>query len=160
LIASTIELWLWTLNWLQTHTDSLGNKLYHKNRQSVSFPMADALCWVLASYEFTKDVVRLAEHGAENPALEGQLPNYVAFYSDLCAIQAARAAGEVGRVCTELVCGWMKDAAAARESLREFFQLRAEMDCGMAGCRMARDRAIAAICNVTTREALDYPAQG
>jgi len=48
-LASAMQMWLWTLNHLQKATDAAGNKLYSGNRQGVTFPMADALCWLLAS---------------------------------------------------------------------------------------------------------------
>ena len=51
-------------------------------------------------------VVELEEKGADNPALAESLPGFVRFFTDLCHVQAARAAGEVGRICTELVFGY------------------------------------------------------
>ena len=44
-----MNLWLWTLNYLQTTADPDGGKLYHGQRQGVTFALADALCWLLAS---------------------------------------------------------------------------------------------------------------
>ena len=48
-LASAMNLWLWTINHLQNATDPDGNKLYHGQRQGVTFALADALCWLLAS---------------------------------------------------------------------------------------------------------------
>ncbi len=48
-LATAMELWLWTLTHLQEATDADGGKLYHSNRQGVTFPLADALCWLLAA---------------------------------------------------------------------------------------------------------------
>jgi alkylation response protein AidB-like acyl-CoA dehydrogenase len=108
-LASAMQLWLWTLNHLQQATDADGAKLYHKNRQSVTFPLADALCWLLAARQFILDVVELDQQGraAGNEALT----SFVPFYTDLCHVQAARAAGEVGRTCAELVYGYNRHPA-------------------------------------------------
>jgi hypothetical protein len=39
------------------------------------------------------------------------LPGLAAFYTDLCHVQSARAAGEVGRICAELVFGYDRHPA-------------------------------------------------
>ena len=57
-LATAMQLWLWTLNHVQTATDADGAKLYHKIRQGVTFPLADALCWLLAARQFILDVDR------------------------------------------------------------------------------------------------------
>jgi alkylation response protein AidB-like acyl-CoA dehydrogenase len=105
-LGTAMKLWLWTLQHTQTATDADGAKLYHKARQGVTFPLADALCWLLASRQFILDVIELETKGAENPALAGGLAGTVAFFTDLCHIQAARAAGEVGRISAEIVHGY------------------------------------------------------
>ena len=105
-LASAMQIWLWTLNHLQKATDAAGNKLYHGNRQGVTFPMADALCWLLASRCQILDVLELQQRGAGDPVLAESLPGTVQFLSDLCHVQAAQAAGEVGRICAELVFGY------------------------------------------------------
>ena len=110
-LATAMKLWLWTLNHLQTATDADGAKLYHKSRQSVTFPLADALCWLLAARQFILDVLELEEKGAANPALAEGLPGFVNFFTDLCHVQSARAAGEVGRICAELVYGYNRHPA-------------------------------------------------
>jgi len=69
----------------------------------VTFPLADALCWLLASRAQILDVIELEKKGPENPTLAEGLPGLAAFLTDLCHVQAARAAGEVGRICAELV---------------------------------------------------------
>ena len=66
-LASAMQMWLWTLNHLQKATDAAGNKLYHGQRQGVTFPMADALCWLLASRCQILDVLELEERGAGDP---------------------------------------------------------------------------------------------
>ena len=105
-LGSAIELWLWTTRHLLATKDALGKALYHERRQGVTFPLADALCWLVASRLQILDLLVLEEKGQENPALAESLPGTVAFFSDLCHVQAARAAGEVGRICAELVHGY------------------------------------------------------
>jgi hypothetical protein len=110
-LATGMKLWLWTLTHLQSATDADGAKLYHKTRQSVTFPLADALCWLLAARQFILDTLELEEKGAANPALADGLPGFVNFFTDLCHVQSARAAGEVGRICAELVYGYNRHPA-------------------------------------------------
>ncbi len=96
-LASAMELWQWTLRHLLRATDADGKALYRGQRQGVTFPMADALCWLLASRYQILDAMELddAEHAGT-----------FAFLQDLCHVQAARAAGEAARICTELVFGY------------------------------------------------------
>src|SRR5271157_763452 len=110
-LGTAMQLWLWTLQHVQTATDAGGAKLYHKTRQGVTFPLADALCWLLAARQFILDVIELETKGALNPALAAGLPGTVAFFTDLCHVQAARAAGEVGRICAEIVHGYNRHPA-------------------------------------------------
>jgi alkylation response protein AidB-like acyl-CoA dehydrogenase len=105
-LATAMRLWLWTLLHVQKATDAEGAKLYHKSRQGVTFPLADALCWLLAARQFILDVIELEQKGSANPALSEGLPGFVGFFSDLCGVQTARAAGEIGRICAELVYGY------------------------------------------------------
>jgi len=105
-LASAMTLWLWTLKHLQRATDPEGNKLFHGQRQGVTFPMADALCWLLASRAQILDVLELAARGPDHEAIAGELPETAAFFSDLCRAQAGRAASEVMRICGELVFGY------------------------------------------------------
>ena len=105
-LASAMNLWLWTLNYLQKTTDPSANKLYHGQRQGVTFPLADALCWLLASRYQILDVLEIEAHGGEDPVVAEGLEGTLQFFSDLCHIQAAQAAGEVSRICGELVFGY------------------------------------------------------
>jgi alkylation response protein AidB-like acyl-CoA dehydrogenase len=104
-LASAMQLWLWTLTHLQKATDAEGAKLYQSARQGVTFPLADALCWLLASRYQILDVLELERKGPENPSVAEGLSGTINFLTDLCHVQAARAAGEVGRICAELVFG-------------------------------------------------------
>jgi alkylation response protein AidB-like acyl-CoA dehydrogenase len=106
-LASAMQLWAWTIEHLQHAKDAEGQKLYQSNRHGVTFPMADALCWLLASRAQILDAERLAQEGPKNPALADGIDGAVQFLRDLCHQQAARAAGEVSRICAELVYGYL-----------------------------------------------------
>jgi alkylation response protein AidB-like acyl-CoA dehydrogenase len=108
ILASAMNLWAWSLNYLQKTTDPSGNKLYHGQRQGVTFALADALCWLVASRWQILDVLELEKHGAENAEAAEGLAGTVQFLSDLCHMQAAQAAGEVSRICAELVFGYTR----------------------------------------------------
>jgi alkylation response protein AidB-like acyl-CoA dehydrogenase len=110
-LASAMQLWLWTLKHVMTATDADGSKLFHKTRQGVTFPLADALCWLLAARQFILDVAELEVKGARNPAVAEGLDGTVAFLSDLAHVECARAAGEVSRITTELVYGYNRHPA-------------------------------------------------
>ena len=110
-VGTAMQLWLWTLEYVQTATDTTGAKLYHKTRQGVTFPLADALCWLLAARQFILDTVRLENEAAgQGTAAEG-LAGTAAFLTDLCHVQSARAAGEVGRICAEVTHGYNQHPA-------------------------------------------------
>jgi alkylation response protein AidB-like acyl-CoA dehydrogenase len=110
-LATAMQLWLWTLDHLQNSTDPDGAKLYRKNRQGVTFPLADALCWLLATRCQILDLLELETAGPAHPGLADALPGTVQFLGDLCHVQAARAAGETGRICAELVLGYRRHPA-------------------------------------------------
>jgi len=110
-LATAMELWLWTLTHLQKATDAEGEKLYHGTRQGVTFALADALCWLLASRYQILDVLELEAKGPENAVVAEGIVGLLGFLTDLCHVQAARAAGEVGRICAELVFGYNRHPA-------------------------------------------------
>jgi hypothetical protein len=120
-LATAMQLWLWTLKHLQIATDADGSKLYHKSRQGVTFPLADALCWLLAGRCQIQDVLELKARGLSNPAVADGLAGTVDFLTDLCHVQNARAAGEVGRICAELVHGYNAHPAWTQESCQSCF---------------------------------------
>ena len=153
-LANAMDLWLWTLEHLQRTTDANGAKLYSGNRQGVTFPMADALCWLLAVRFQVLGALRLAEKGPGVPTLAEGLAGFVNVFTDLCSVQAASAAGESARICAELVHGFQAPATAVPEA---FARLRGAVDAGMAGSRLAKDRAAEALAKVMIPEALDYP---
>jgi hypothetical protein len=111
ILASAMNLWAWSLNYLQKTTDPSGNKLYHGQRQGVTFALADALCWLVASRCQILDVLELEKHGAENAGATEGSAGTVQFLSDLCYTQAAQGAGEVSRICAELVFGYTRHPA-------------------------------------------------
>jgi alkylation response protein AidB-like acyl-CoA dehydrogenase len=110
-LASGMELWMWTLRHLLAAGDADGKPLYKEARQGVTFPMADALCWLVASRQQIMGVQALEEAGGADPALAEALPGTLAFLTDLCHVQAARAASEAGRVCADLVFGYNRHPA-------------------------------------------------
>jgi len=152
-VAAGFRLWKVAFDFLSGSKDAEGKKLYHGSRQSVTFPLADALCPLLASRLFILDTLELAAKGPENPMVAEGLEGYLSFFSDLCRIQAARAAGEAARACANLVHGYATDAA----ELAAFAALRQAVDASLAGLGAARERAGAAITQVMIPEALDYP---
>lgn len=106
MLGTAMRMWLWTLERLQGASDADGLRLYQSSRQGVTFPLADALCWLLAVRCQVLDVLELEHRGAADAALSDGLEGLVNFMSDLCHVQAARASGEVGRICAELVFGY------------------------------------------------------
>jgi len=110
-LATAMTMWLWTLEHLQQSKDADGSKLYQSARQGVTFPLADALCWLVAARCQILDVLRLEREGVQDPSLTEGLPGLVNFLSDLCHVQSARASGEVSRICAELVFGYNRHPA-------------------------------------------------
>jgi alkylation response protein AidB-like acyl-CoA dehydrogenase len=121
-LASAMELWLWSLQHLLKATDADGAKLYHTARQGVTFPLADALCWLLSARCQILDLLQLETEGPANPTVAEGLPGLLAFLTDLCHVQSARSAGEVGRVCAELVFGYNRHPAWDTEGCATCYQ--------------------------------------
>ncbi|MBN2507315.1 MAG: acyl-CoA/acyl-ACP dehydrogenase [Verrucomicrobia bacterium] len=126
-LATAMQMWLWTLQHLQAAKDPDGSKLYHKSRQGVTFALADALCWLLAARQLILDVQELHDQGPSHPTLADGLPGTLQFYTDLCHVQSARAAGEVGRTCAELLYGYRPHPAWTAESANACYDA-AELD--------------------------------
>jgi alkylation response protein AidB-like acyl-CoA dehydrogenase len=187
-LATAMQVWLWTVERMQKTKDAEGAKLYQSARHGVTFPLADALCWLLASRYLILDVLALEENGPSIPTVAEGLAGLLAFYTDLCHVQTARAAGEVARICADLVFGYYRHAAscaacfpddlasregiipgigaAARQAsddvrvdgIEAFMRQRIKLDGCLAGARLAKDRAASALTRVMIPEALDYPA--
>ncbi|WP_242345180.1 acyl-CoA dehydrogenase family protein [Anaeromyxobacter terrae] len=136
-LASAMELWLWTYRHLERSTDADGARLVQSPRQGVTFKLADALGWLMAARSQILDAVVLAEDGA--PVLGEAHAGTARFFADLCHVQAARAAGEVGRICAELVHGynrhpsWDAEGRAACWSASDAEALEGIIP-GLAGC--------------------------
>jgi hypothetical protein len=113
-VAAAMELWSWTLDRLREAS------LFREARQSVTFPMADALCELLAARALTVDVLALGRP---------------AFYIDLAMIQSVRAAGLVAQICCGLLLG--HDVAEGT-----MVDLRARVFATFSGVAPARERAI------------------
>ena len=58
-----MTMWMWSLDHLQHNKDADGGKLYQSARQGVTFPLADALCWLMAARCQILDVLRLEQAG-------------------------------------------------------------------------------------------------
>ena len=93
-LATAMTMWLWSLERLQHTTDSDGGKLYQSARQGVTFPLADALCWLLAARCQILDVLELNAADGQDASVAEGLSGLVNFITDLCHVQTARAGGE------------------------------------------------------------------
>jgi len=112
-LASAMELWLWTYRHLAAAKDADGKPLYQSQRHGVTFALADAISWLLSARCLILDVVELITKGPENPVLAENLDGFVSFYTDLSHVHTARASGEAGRICAELVYGYDRHPAWA-----------------------------------------------
>ncbi|MGA3046134.1 MAG: acyl-CoA dehydrogenase family protein [Terracidiphilus sp.] len=126
-LATAMTLWLWSLKHLQKALDPGGSKLYHGQRQGVTFPMADALCWLLSSHCQILDSLELTARGKDSSAEGEGLEETAEFFTDLCHNQAARASGEVSRICAELVFGYNQHPAWDESGCKQCF-MAAELD--------------------------------
>jgi alkylation response protein AidB-like acyl-CoA dehydrogenase len=138
-LASAMDLWLWTHRHLEGARDADGERLVSSPRQGVTFKLADALAWLMAARMQILDAVELADRG--EGILGDALPGTARFFADLCHVQSARAAGEVGRICAELVHGynrhpsWDAEGRTACWSANETEALEGIIP-GLAGCSM------------------------
>ena len=122
---------------------------------SFHFPTPFAGCW-LPRYQIL-DVLELKAKGPENPVLAEGLAGFVNFFTDLSYAQAGRAAGEVSRICAELVHGFLASGSDGDAALNTFYELRGKAENALRGSRLAKDRAATALSRVVIPEALDYP---
>jgi len=97
-----MQMWLWSLQHLLQSHRCRWRKLYQTAAQGVTFPLADALCWLLSA-PLQISICSNLKRSPANPTVAESLPGLLAFLTDLCHVQSARAAGEVGRVCAECV---------------------------------------------------------
>ncbi len=169
-LGSAMALWLWTVRHLQDATDANGAKLYQSNRHGVTFPLADALCWLIASRQQILDAVELGKSGAADPSVAEELPGTLAFLNDLCHVQAARAAGETvahlqrTRLRLQATARMDRSCASARHPatrtaaphLQTFMHLRSKLDGCLYGFALPKT-APPTLTSVMIPEALDYP---
>jgi hypothetical protein len=137
-LAAAMELWSWTLNHLRYAQDSRGLPIFRDARQAVTFPMADALCWLLAARALALDVLALQ--------------NTESFYADLAIVFCAQAASSVAQICTGLLFGCAPEFAHGNEACDEFTALRTKLYRSLAGATPARERASQFISNVDVAE--------
>ena len=67
-------------------------------------------------------MLELEKKGPEIPPWPKGSPGLLAFLTDLCHVQSAHAAGEVGRVCAELVFGYNRHPAWDTEGCATCYQ--------------------------------------
>jgi len=156
-VAAAFELWRWMRAFIDAGRDANGRPLSQNTRHGVLFPMADALSWILAARSLIVDVRELAAKGPEHPVVGPEIEGYVNTFTDLGHMQAARAAAEVSRICTELFYGYVASADQTGEAGAVFQKLNAAVGQSLAGSRLAKDRVAKALSTVMIPEALDYP---
>jgi hypothetical protein len=110
-LATAMELWLWSLQYLLRARDADGSPLYRDYRHGVTFPMADVLGSLLASVCQVLDLRELRARLRDDPDLVAQGEAVREFFSDLTHVQVAQAAAETGSVCAELVFGYNRHPA-------------------------------------------------
>ena len=136
-LVAAMRLWCWTLDQLRQQTDSSGARLFCDARQGVTFPMADALCGLLAARSLTLDLLML-EKSDRNSAM----PAIVSLFLDLSTVASVRAAGQVAQTCAALLLGYDKRfpvSAASRNALNE---LRMKLELSLCGIMSAREQVI------------------
>ncbi len=136
-LIAGMRLWHWTLLQLRRQTDLRGARLFCDARQGVTFPMADALCWLLAARSFALDVLELEMSGRRRAAT-GSVPSVL---FDLCTIASVRAAGSVGQTCAALLLGYDTRFPVSAATRTAFDELRSKLDLSLCGALAARDRA-------------------
>lgn len=154
-ISNAIRLWLWTMKFLQNNFDINGKKLYTTARQSICFPMVDAVCWILASRYQIMDVLELESKGKFNPVLQNDLDGYVSFFGNLCFLQAVQAALKVQQICTELYYGYRVNKDYKLEE--EFKNICFEINHSFEGLDKAKQQGCDALTKIMISEVLDYP---
>jgi alkylation response protein AidB-like acyl-CoA dehydrogenase len=136
-LAAAMQLWHWTLLQLRQQTDSRGVRLFCDARQGVTFPMADALCWLLAARSLTLDALEL-----EKGDRQGTVTAFVlSLFFNLSTIVSGRAAGSVGQTCAALLLGYDGRFTVSAAIRGVFNDLRTKLEMSLSGVMAARDRA-------------------
>jgi hypothetical protein len=138
ILAAAMALWSWTLKHVRHAKDPRGLPVFRDVRQTVTFPAADALTWLLAARALVLDVVAL------NTVDDGPVES---FYIDLATVFSAQTAGSVAQVCTELLFGCDPQFVHGAETCNEFTVLRTKLYESLACAMPARKRAIQFIRN-------------
>jgi hypothetical protein len=146
-LAAAMELWSWTLNHLRHAKDPRGLPVFRDVRQTVTFPAADALSWLLAARALALDVFAL-KSGADSQLKTGQDGLVESFYIDLATVFSAQAAGSVAQVCTGLLFGCDPHFSHGTETSNNFTISRTKLYESLAGALLARKRAIQFIRNL------------
>ena len=111
-LATAMQMWLWTLQSPAVRHRPVRREALPElapGRDVSRSPTRWRGCSPRASRSSTSSNSSTA--GAARPAVAGQLAEVVPFLMDLCHVQAARTAGEVGRICTELLFGYRRHPA-------------------------------------------------
>lgn len=154
-ISEAMKLWKLALTTVEKSKDSLGQKLSTSSRHGASYPLTDAICWLLASRQQIVDTVELEKNGGTNPAVAEGLDGTVNFFSDLAFVQAGKAAGEIIKTVDELFYGYGINDSQTEKAL---MTQKARVEERMKGFKLAFDRTANALISVMIPEALDYPA--
>ena len=135
-LTAGMRLWHWTLLQLRRQTDARGARLYCDARQGTTFPMADALCRLLAARSLTLDALELEKSGRQGAA--------TAFVSslffDLSTIASVRAAGSVAQTCAAQLLGYDGQFPVSAATRSAFDELRTRLNMSLCGAMAARDR--------------------
>ena len=110
---------------LQSATDADGAKLYHGAAPGRDVPAGRraVLAAGVARMQIL-DVLELEPTGPATRRWPRALAGTLRFFTDLCHVQAARAAGEVGRICAELVYGYNRHPAWDEEARQACYERR------------------------------------
>jgi alkylation response protein AidB-like acyl-CoA dehydrogenase len=135
-LTAAMRLWHWTLLQLRLQRNSRGAPLFCDARQGVTFPMADALCGLLAARSLTLDVLELDKSGRQ-----GAVPAFVlSIFFDLSTIASVRATGLVEQTCTALLLGYDGRVPLPAVTRSAFDDLRKRLNMSLCGTVAARDR--------------------
>ncbi len=136
-LAAAMQLWHWTLLQLRQQTDSRGVRLFCDARQGVTFPMADALCWLLAARSLTLDALELEKSSRQGAVTASVL----SLLFDLSTIASVRAAGSVEQTCASLLLGYDGRFTVSAATRGVFNDLRTKLELSLCGAMAVRDRA-------------------
>ncbi len=126
-LRAALALLGWTLGFLRRM------HLLTDARQGAGFPLADALCRLLAARALAGDARALRAAGGRA----------LGFFQDVSVVACAAAASVAAQICTTAIFGYANPNYLPEEDLRTFSALRAAVDGRLAGVHAARLRAAA-----------------